>query len=181
MKTEMTTTSFTVPCASTDSTKLGSLLALAAGVIAIPQTGSADIIYTDLSLNPEKVGYTSPNAFYLLDLPGSVVFGFIRTQTYLSTTLGTLNFRTVIAGRLGAGPNAFIQVDNGLAAHLPFGAAWDQGNAVAAFTSVAWAGSYVLVPNAGYDHEYLAFQFVDDSAGGSPTRYGWVEISLSIN
>jgi len=181
MKTEMTTSSVTFSCSSTNTTKLASLLTLAAGAIAIPQTSNADIIFTDLSSNPQGVGYTSANAVFPLDLPGSVQFGFFRYQYSTSTTFGTLNFRSVIAGRLGAGANAGLQVAGGLAAHLPFGAAWDQGNAIAATRTVAWASTYVRVPNGGYDHEYLAWQFVDDSpSGGGATRYGWVEISLSV-
>jgi hypothetical protein len=184
MKTEITTTSVTIPCASGDTTtKLGSLLALAAGAIAIPQTGHADIIYTDLSSNPQSVGYTSPNAFFLLNLPGSVQFGFIRSEFSTSTTFPittTVRFRSVLAGRLGPGADASIQVAGGLAAHMPFGAAWDQGNGLAPLTTVGWASTYTRVPS-GYDHEYLAWQFVDDSpSGGGAIRYGWVEISLSV-
>ena len=43
------------PELNNDSTKLISLLALAAGAIAMPQTGSADIIYTDLGGSPATV------------------------------------------------------------------------------------------------------------------------------
>ena len=185
MKTEMTTTSTTLASSAANTTKLGSLLTLAAGAIAIPQTGNADIIFTDLSSNPQGVGYTSPNAFFLFDLPGSVQFGFVRTEFSTYTTFPittTVNFRSVIAGKLGGAADAGIQVQGGIAAHMPFGAAWDQGNGIATFTTVGWASTYTRVPNGGYDHEFLAWQFVDDSpSGGGAMRYGWVEISLSMN
>ena len=183
MKTEMTTTSVTLSCSSANTTKLASLLTLAAGAVAIPQTSNADIIFTDLSSNPQSVGYTSPNAVFAFDLPGSAQFGFFRYQYSTQTTsFSIINFRSVIAGRLGAGANGGFQaVPGGLVAHLPFGAAWDQGNPVLAVNTVAWASTYGRSPFGGYDHEYMAWQFVDDSAsGGGATRYGWVEVSLSV-
>jgi hypothetical protein len=186
MKTD--TTSITITTApvnaSSDSTKLLSLLALAAGAVAIPQSGNADIIFTDLSLNPRSVGYTSPDALFLLTLPGTVQFGFVRTQFSTSTTFPittTLRYRTVIAGDLGgaSAASARVQTAGGLAAHLPYGAAWDQGNPLLFNASVGWANTYVRNPTSGYDREYLAFQFADSTQGGA-LRYGWVEVSLSI-
>src|SRR5688572_9832188 len=39
----------------TDTTKLVSLLALATGAVVMPQTGQADIIYTDMNSSPVTV------------------------------------------------------------------------------------------------------------------------------
>ena len=184
MKTEMTTTSVTLACSSANTTKLASLLTLAAGAITLPQTSNADIIYTDLNASPQRVGYSGgASPLFQLTLPGSVQFGFFRYQYSVSTTLGTINFRTVLAGQLGPGANAGLQVTGGLAANKPFGASWDAGGFLtAAVQSVGWASTYIRVPSANYDHRYLAWQFVDDSpSGGGATRYGWIEISLSMN
>src|SRR4051794_25601068 len=68
---------------STDTAKLASLLALAAGAIAMPQTSEADIIYTNL--NPTvSVGTSSTIPFVLDGLPGIARLGFFaRTRATL--------------------------------------------------------------------------------------------------
>lgn len=186
MKTDMTT--MTTPAASdrpsSDSTKLVSLLALASGAVAMPQTGNADIIYTDMNAIPVTVGYSGSASFLFNNLPGSVVFGLVRTQYSTSTTFPittTINFRTVVAGDLGGASAAVagIQATGSLAVHLPYGANWDQGNGTLLAAAVGWANSYIRNPSSAFDREYLAFQFVDDSPGGG-VRYGWAEVSLSI-
>ena len=58
-----------------DSTKLLSLLALAAGAIAMPQTGNADIIFTDLSASPVTVGNNATTNFLIDTLPGTARLG----------------------------------------------------------------------------------------------------------
>lgn len=180
MKTEMTTTSVTLSGSPANTTKLASLLTLAAGAIAIPQATHADIIFTDLSSNPQSVGWSATDVFQLT-LPGTAQFGFFRYQYSTSTTFGVANFRSVVGGRLGAGATVGIQVvPGGLVAHMNPGAPWDQGNLIRPQNTVAWAYTSGRSPVSGYDHEFMAWQFVDDSAsGGGATRYGWVEVSLS--
>ena len=171
---------------STDSTKLVSLLALATGAVALPQTGNADIIYTNLSSSPVTVGF-SADMEYIFDLPGAAQFGFQRQQFYTYTQPYSVighDYRMVLAGDLGGGfaPPSGLRGDGSIASPLPSGASWDQGV----------AGSFYNIPvgiirddNArnplsGYNNQYLAWFFLDDSVGGG-LRYGWAEVSLSIS
>src|SRR5437870_1799342 len=73
-----------------ESAKLVSLLALAAGAVAMPQTSNADVIYTDLSSNPAMVGCGSGfgSGYAITNLPGAAQIGF-RTHT-----IRTLGFPT---------------------------------------------------------------------------------------
>ena len=91
------------PELNNDSTKLISLLALAAGAIAMPQTGIADIIYTDLGGSPATVGYGAGSAEYQVNIPGTATFKFVRREGSGQTGLGDLTFRyrSVIAGDFG--------------------------------------------------------------------------------
>src|SRR6185436_3435302 len=86
MKTELTTNSVSVSCSPNESAKLASLLALAAGAVALPQSSNADIIFTDLSANPIQVGFLGGGSSYNLVLPGSVLFGFQRYEQTVQTT-----------------------------------------------------------------------------------------------
>lgn len=169
----------------TDTTKLVSLLALATGAVVMPQTGSADIIYTDLNSSPVLVGYDGSIDTFIFNLPGTVQFGLHRQQTTLMSNTGSLTFkyRTVIAGDLGIvaqAPGAIQQNVNGIAVPQPFGAAWDQPGLVLSFTAyVGLASEAAHTPLNGYDHQYLAWQFSDSDQAGA-LRYGWMEVSLSI-
>src|SRR5689334_24325809 len=59
-----------------DSAKLLSLLALASGAVAMPQTSNADIIFVDLSANPPHVGPLSGSSFVINTFPGDAQLGF---------------------------------------------------------------------------------------------------------
>ena len=187
MKNNMTlpTASVSSPGEQTDTTKLVSLLALATGAVVMPQTGNADIIYTDLNSGPVLMGYSGSIDSFRFSLPGTVNFGLARAQTTLTTATGSLTFkyRTVIAGDLDAAApvHGKIQQDaNGFAVPQPFGAAWDQPGLALFFTAyVGSAGEGGHTPLNGYDHQYLAWQFSDSDQAGA-LRYGWMEISLSI-
>lgn len=175
------------PELNNDSTKLVSLLALAAGAIAMPQTGSADIIYTDLGGSPATVGYGSGSAEYLVNLPGTAVFKFARTQSTVTTTFVSLTkrYRSVIAGDFGPASTPPVKLQglaspNGFAAPQDFGQAWNQG--LNLFYKVAMGSrsdGNGRRPVSDYDHKYLAFQF-GDSTAGNQTRYGWIEVGLTI-
>src|SRR3981189_2363724 len=109
----------------TDSPKLVSLLALATGAVAMPQTLSADIIYTDLNSSPALVGYSGGSDSFLFNLPGTVHLGFIRQQRTKVTTIGSLTFRyrTLFAADLGtilAAPGKFQGDANRFAGQLPY-------------------------------------------------------------
>jgi hypothetical protein len=176
-----------------DSSKLISLLALATGAVAMPQTSNADIIFTDLSSNPALVGWGNGYSdSFTFSLPGTSDFGFVRGQytfTGFSTFVGTYTFYSqyVTAGLVGTG-NAGLQAQGGFVVPLNAGQAWDQGfqTYLNAGVGVATAVYYPILPTArgrnplnGYDHKFLAWAFTDTTQGGA-TRYGWVEISLLI-
>lgn len=167
----------------TDTTKLASLLALAAGAVALPQSSHADIIYTDRTSSPVTVGYSGVDQF-LFTLPGTANFGFARAQDSFTTTLGglTVNYRVVIAGDLGGGAAGGIGRDaNFYAVPMPFGATWSQVGVGLAVNVAAGIARDIggNTPTTGYDNQYLAWVFQDDSIGGV-SRYGWVEVSLSM-
>src|SRR6266404_7809040 len=90
---------------SADGSKLMSLLALAAGALAIPQTSNADIVFTDLSSAPVTVGPLADPS-YLLNLPGTHQFSF-RVRTRIATTVAAGTIHTVIAGQVGGGLNVY--------------------------------------------------------------------------
>lgn len=168
----------------TDTAKLVSLLALATGAVAMPQTGQADIIYTDLTGGPGQVGWAAADQF-LFTMPGAASFGFARQQRVTYTSPGSLdiNYRTVLAGdRGGASPAGIRANANGLVAPLAFGATWNAGG-VGTFYNAAVGVVNDLggkLPAAGYDHQYLAWMFADSTQSGA-IRFGWVEISLAMN
>jgi hypothetical protein len=91
----------------------------------------------------------------------------------------------VVAGDRGGGAPAGIRANaNGLVAPLPFGATWSQGGVGTALAPYNAAVGVVndlggKLPATGYDHQYLAWVFADDTPPGG-TRYGWVEISLTM-
>lgn len=168
----------------TDTTKLVSLLALASGAIAMPQTGHADIIYTDLTSNPGQIGWSAADQF-LFSLPGTVSFGFQRRQTVTYTSPGslTINYRTVLVGdRGGASPGGIRANSNGVVAPLAFGATWSAGGIGTAFNAAVGVVNEFggKLPANGYDHQYLAWTFADSTSSGD-VRYGWMEISLALN
>ena len=175
------------PELNNDSTKLVSLLALAAGAIAMPQTGSADIIYTDLGGSPATVGYGSGSADYQVNLQGTALFKFARTQsTVVTTFVGLTNkYRSVIAGDFGPASTPPVKLQglaspNGFAAPQNFGQAWNQGLNLFYKVAVGTRGDLnQRTPSSDYDHKYLAFQF-GDSTQGNATRFGWIEVGLTI-
>jgi hypothetical protein len=176
------------PELNNDSAKLVSLLALAAGAIAMPQTGSADIIYTDLGGSPVTVGYGSGSAEYQVNLPGAAIFKFARTQSTVMTTFVSLTkrYRSVIAGDFGPASTPPVKLQglaspNGFAAPQDFGQAWNQGLNLFYKVAVGSRSSNAngRRPVSDYDHKYLAFQFGNSDQGGA-LRYGWIEVGLTI-
>jgi hypothetical protein len=187
MKTVMTTTADTLtvsPANSADSAKLVSLLALATGAMALPQTSNADIIYRDLNSTPVVVGFGfgGASSYVFNDLPGAVQFGFERFEstTYTSTFSATFTYRTVIAGQVGGSVLAGVRgLAGGFAAPLAPGASWNNGVATFYNVAVGTASNYDHTPTFGYDRNFLAWVFADTTQANE-LRYGWIEISLSI-
>lgn len=185
-KTNMTTTTVSITSSTNqpDSTKLVSLLALAAGAVAMPQSSEADIIYSDMTANPVQVGFLGGGAsFMFTNLPGSVLFGFQRFSTSVTTTspfTTTRFYRTVVAADMfGAAPAQIQAGPGGFAAPLNPGQPWDQGFSLTYTVVMGVANSYNHSPVLGYDNYYLAFTFKDSTAGNAD-RYGWIEVSLGI-
>ena len=186
MKTDLNTdaaTSIVSTTAPADSAKLVSLLALATGAIAIPQTSNADIIFTDLSSSPVVVGFGGAASYLFNDLPGTVQFGFERFEVTTSTYpygVFTITYRTVVAGQLGGAALAGVRgAANGFAVPLAAGANWNNGAGTFYSVAVGTASNYDHRPTSGYEHNYIAWVFTDTTQGNA-LRYGWIDISLSI-
>ena len=183
MKTESAEVSSTAVPANRklDHSKLVSLLALASGAVAMPQTSDADIIYTDLSSAPAQVGFSGTSQFVINNLPGGAFLRFYRGIHQTTTPfIETTNFVAVAGSSrryLGVKHNA-----NGSAAVVRVisqpGPLWSQ-IAGAAFAGATMALSTFFGGHtpSSYDHNYLAFEFLDTTHGGRAT-YGWVNVSL---
>jgi hypothetical protein len=183
MKTDITTSSGSVAVSnsSSGSQKLGSLLALAAGAVAMPQSSQADIIYTDMNANPVQVGFLGGGAsFIFTNVPSTVLFGFERDQKLIQTTspfTTSLLYRTVYARSMFGADFAWLQAGpNGMAAPLNYGVPWNAAAPLTFTVTMGWANTYFRSPSSGYDHMYLAWKFLD----GGAARYGWIEVGLSI-
>jgi hypothetical protein len=163
-----------------EAAKLTSLLALAAGAVTLPQTGHADIIFTSLGPSGYSVGFTAQEALQFV-VPGTANVGFQRRATITYTSPGSLevNVRFILAGDLGGGAGGGINGNQQIAANLPLGATWDfapmHPNLLVARADDLNGQS----PAAGFDHQYYAWYFTDDTLGGGE-RYGWVEVSLAM-
>lgn len=183
-----TTSSRRKPSAArqTDPAKLMSLLALATGTAAIPQTSNADIIYQNLNSGPVTVGSAGLD-HYTFILPGTVQFGLARNSSALKSNSGsrTFYYRSVIAGKIGAGASAKVHASNRQIIPHAQGDVWQGQNglataAVGTARQVKSFGTPVSSshsPDSYSGHKYLAFQFAD-STQANKTLYGWAEISL---
>ena len=161
MKTNKTPSSSNT---KSDSSKLVSLLALAAGAAAMPQTSNADIIFTDQSVT---ISWTGITAFLINNLPGDAQLGFAAHASGLLSSA-----RYITGGKRGGG---YVQMKLQLVTQ-PL--KWDQIPAgVASLASFASADLSFYVPSSFSDN-YLAFQFKDSTQVGSPMRYGWVGLNL---
>jgi len=161
---------------SADGSKLMSLLALAAGALAIPQSSNADIVFTDLSSAPVTVGPLADPS-YLLNLPGTHQFSFRNLVQH--TTNGATAY-IVRAGQVSA-TGVFVNLKtDGNFFVVPVGKSvlWSQINAVGVYRTATVGFSTTAGrhgPNA-YDHQYVAFQFKDSNQGNALLN-GWIELS----
>jgi hypothetical protein len=168
MKTDKIQLSSTTKALETksDSSKLVSLLALAAGAAAMPQTSNADIIFTDQSAT---VNWEGLHAFVINNLPGDAQLGFTAHHVGL---LSSTSVRYITGGKRGGG---YLQFKLTV---VPQGPLWSQIGAVAANSaSFASAGS-TFFNGGAFNDQYLAFQFKDSTQIGSPMRYGWAQLTL---
>ena len=177
----------TMACADrkADSTKLMSLLALAGGAAAMPQTVNADIIF-NAPPSPVQVGYGYSSSYEFQNLPGTARFGFqTRTRTNVYTTYWgvttTRFYRLVTAGSMGGGTIARLPANsNYFIVPQNYGAAWNSGSFYSTYYATAGVASTLNhYPASGYSHMYMSWLFADSNQGGT-ILYGWAEISLSI-
>jgi hypothetical protein len=171
-----------------DSTKLVSLLALAAGAAAMPQTTNADIIFTDLSSSPVTVGYSGV-AQYDFILPGNAGFKIDRRQDTGNTVEASGSVRSSHRRTLNVyqsrGSVKFNAINYLVVPHAK-GDVWQgqstaNGPAIGVARRTQFNGAHTVssyLPATYSDHKYLAFEFSDSTEGGA-IRYGWAEILLT--
>ena len=163
-----------------DASKLMSLLALATGALAMPQTSNADVIFVDLSTNGIVVGASTSPSFLTDMLPGTARLGFLAHEKATNIT----SSRWITAGQKAG----YVRVKSVSSFVIPVGAGltWDQviGNpplhpAVKTLYGFVGAANYFGHAPAGFDQKYFPFIFKDSTQPGSPIRYGWIELSLA--
>jgi len=166
---------------SVDSSKLLSLLALAAGAAAMPQSTNADVIFTDLSTNPVSISTNANLSFIITNLPGTARVWF---QTNKRATL--ISSTRVVSVRQNAGyvrlkTHSFpSQVGiNAFVVPVGAGVTWNQVVGVtSASGALAKANALGHFPN-GFDKQYFVFRFKDSTQVGSPLLYGWINFSVA--
>jgi len=163
-----------------DSSKLLSLLALAAGALAMPQTSNADVIFVDLSTNGITVSGDMGSSF-TNNLPGFARLGFSGHER--KTTVASLTVHFITAGQKAG----YVRLKTASSFVIPVGAGltWDQVIAdsqrhpavISQFGTVARAASFGHAPES-FDQKYFPFIF-KDSTQNNKLIYGWVELNLS--
>jgi hypothetical protein len=155
-----------------DASKLASLLALAAGAVAMPQTSNADIIFTDLSSAPPNVGFLGAPSFVINTLPGTAQLGVQFAQRGVTSST---SIRVVKAGQVAG--YVGVKTSGALVVHVAAGMSWNQMPGFASSYGFVGTARYAQHTPASYNHEFMAFRF-KDTTQGSALRYGWVELSL---
>ena len=170
-----------------DSSKLMSLLALATGALAMPQTSNADVIFVDLSTNNVSVSASGNTSFVITNLPGLPTGGAqLGFQAHTKMNVGTTS-RWITAGQKAG----YVRIKSASSFLIPVGAGltWNQvlvdahGHPAVKtlYGFVAAANSFGLDPRSpgSFNEMYYPFIFKDNSLPGSPIRYGWIELNLS--
>lgn len=161
-----------------DSAKLLSLLALATGAVAMPQTSNADIVFVDLSANPEHIGHLANHDFIINTLPGTAQIGFHTRVTH--TRSGSVS--RSITGRQQAGYVRFLTSALFLL-RASAGQTWNQvknqvGVRVSIFGSAAYSNYLHAAARPGsFSGKYYMFEF-KDSTQGNAMRFGWLSVGL---
>jgi len=158
-----------------DSAKLLSLLALASGAMAIPQTANADIVFVDLSASPMHVGPLSASTYIINTLPGTAQLGF---HTHINAvSVGGLSSSRFVTGRQQAG---YVRIKTQASFFVLANAnqTWNQIGGLQTISGLAGAANYSSAFPGSYSDKYLLFRFKDSTQAGTPLRYGWVQLSL---
>jgi hypothetical protein len=155
-----------------DSSKLVSLLALAAGALAMPQSSHADVIVTDLGTNFVTVGPHGSPSFLIDNLPGTARLDFEAHTSLVRSS-------RVVSAAQKAG---YVRLKTNNASFVVPAAAGATWNQIAGATTVNGLAGKVdpagHFPNS-FVHLYLPFKFKDSTQVGSPVLYGWIDVSLS--
>ncbi len=160
-----------------DSAKLLSLLALASGAVAMPQTSNADIVFVDLSANPPHVGPLTGSSYIINTLPGDALLGFHTSRR--GGTMTSSSTRIVKGGR-DAG---YVRIKTAVSFFMMVNAGqiWNAGvgnTSVYGFAGTNKFNGHRPVTGS-YNNMYMLFEFKDSTQLGSPMRFGWVELSLA--
>jgi hypothetical protein len=159
-----------------DPAKLLSLLALAGGAVAMPQTSNADIVFFDLSANPPHVGPQSGSSYVINTLPGDAQLGFHTAHSGAQSSI------RLVKGGQEAG-YVRIKTAVSLFSVVNPGQVWNVGvgnTSVFGFAGTNRANAHRPV-SGDYNNKYLLFEFRDSTQPGSPMRFGWVELSLAVS
>jgi len=157
-----------------DSAKLLSLLALATGAVAMPQTSNADIVYVDLSATPEHIGPLADPSF-VITLPGTARIGF---NTHHRGNFSTTSTRWITGGQQAGYVKVLSQAFILQAANP--GQVWStfkNGKVVTDFATAAYATFYAGVPGS-FSGKYYLFEF-KDSTQANAMCYGWISVGLA--
>jgi hypothetical protein len=164
---------FALNTGSDHSPKLVSLLALAAGTLAMPQSGHADVIVTDLTTNFVTVGPNGSASFILDNLPGTARLGLEAHEQ-----MTVISSSRVVSAAQKAG-YVRLKTHSSFVVPAPAEKTWDQIAGVSSVNGLVGKANYsVHFPNS-FVHLYLAFKFKDSTQVGSPVYYGWIDASLS--
>jgi hypothetical protein len=159
-----------------ESSKLVSLLALAAGAVAMPETGNANVVYTNLGANYVVVSTNSPS--FTIQLPGVAQLGFLQS----TTSKGVRRIRAEqAAGYVRLKTNAYFAVHVHVSNTATNPVAWSQirGSHIQTDRIGTVGAANATSPNpTSFDHDYLPFEFMD-STQTNRMLYGWVDISLN--
>lgn len=158
-----------------DSAKLLSLLALASGAVAMPQTSNADIIFVDLSANPPHVGPLSGSSYVIDTLPGNARLGFHTSHRGGTSSMSS---QRLVKGGQDAG---YVRVKTAVSLFFMVnaGQVWNAGVGNTSVYGFAGTNKYNGHRPGSYNDMFMLFEFKDSTQPGSPMRFGWVELSLA--
>jgi hypothetical protein len=152
-----------------DSSKLVSLLALAAGAAAVPQTSEAMIVADTPGFTVAwESGSGQQYSLNLLGLLGGNV-AQMAFQAHQAGFLTSTSARWITGGQ----KTGYIRFRSALP-----GQNWNQAAATSFQASTFAVAKYSSHGPDGYGGAYLDFRF-KDSGSGNAWRYGWIELDLS--
>jgi hypothetical protein len=154
-----------------DSSKLLSLLALAAGAVAMPQSSNADVVFTDLGTNFVTIGPGGVASFLIDNLPGTAKLGF-------SFHAPTASSRLVTGGQK-AGYVRMKTDQHSFVVPSPAGPTWNQIPGVSSVNGIIGKAQGNARTPTSFIHLYLPFKFGNGPSPGNQVYYGWIDASLS--